>query len=715
MTEKINKHRWKFLQPEKATDYIALYNKHRERGWKELVPDTTHRQFETASEILDRMHGGQRGVLLADDVGLGKTTIAVFCALVFAGSGKDVRILAPNEMMARRWRQELEIHIEAFSRFAGHLELERAMRRIKHNIERLTPGSISVTTHQKAAQLSCDLLIVDEAHRTRSEHSTLAKQIRHHGKSVAHFLILTATPFSIDPNDLARLLSRIGGSAAEKPMRNYADMLDNLWRGKLTGEPGVLAPELTRAAREALEAMAPFVIRRGINDLPVAEQRAFGAIQDEAAGNPPVVPDSLLEAMLRTDRALALGHRCGVWDAKRRNDPRYHVANDKLKSDLADLINTMAQQNGSEAVMALSHGETALRQICANGTHPKIADTVRNTRALVEQGEKVLIFCDHHFPAEELTRTLADELRWPDKRGVLKSELWESAWSAIFSDIRKEAENSDGRDRSHDRIDNFLAWLTSCGVRLQIESWMGDKLQQIKSARPLIALLRNTPVRSLKNSSITGHAEELYRQLTDPESGSTRAILLHHEVKALPGATRIRVAAVCNPEEPYPGVIYPNEPDAILAVFNSPFGPDVLVATDRLSEGVDLHRFCRHLIHHELDPSPVRTIQRNGRLRRVNSWAARTNKPIRIFYPALQGTRDERLVNIMRQRLQNFDLLFGGIRTEISYNELDFAALAAGANSSLPSTLMKQVLDAARDDLSKLKGRLGLKRRRKSR
>ena len=71
-----------------------------------------------------------------------------------------------------------------------------------------------------------------------------------------------------------------------------------------------------------------------------------------------------------------------------------------------------------------------------------------------------------------------------------------------------------------------------------------------------------------------------------------------------------------------PKTLYTGESDIVLAVFNSPFGPDVLVATDRLSEGVDLHRFCRHVIHYELDRSPVRTLQRNGRVRRIGSWAA---------------------------------------------------------------------------------------------
>lgn len=68
--------------------------------------------------------------------------------------------------------------------------------------------------HLKAGQLACNLLIIDEAHRTRSEHSTLAQQVCRHSKTIDRVLVLTATPFSIDPKDLARLLERIGGKSA---------------------------------------------------------------------------------------------------------------------------------------------------------------------------------------------------------------------------------------------------------------------------------------------------------------------------------------------------------------------------------------------------------------------------------------------------------------------------------------------------------------------
>jgi superfamily II DNA/RNA helicase len=100
----------------------------------------------------------------------------------------------------------------------------------------------------------------------------------------------------------------------------------------------------------------------------------------------------------------------------------------------------------------------------------------------------------------------------------------------------------------------------------------------------------------------------------------------------------------------------------VISIFNSPFGPDVLVVTDKLSEGIDLHVYCCRLIHYELDPSPIRTVQRNGRIRRVHSWASVTGQPILYAYPAFGGTRDHRLVQIMKKRIDSFSLLLGGVQ-----------------------------------------------------
>jgi superfamily II DNA/RNA helicase len=125
------------------------------------------------------------------------------------------------------------------------------------------------------------------------------------------------------------------------------------------------------------------------------------------------------------------------------------------------------------------------------------------------------------------------------------------------------------------------------------------------------------------------------------------------------------VLGVCEPTEDENEArlfIHNTQPDTVISIFNSPFGPDVLVVTDKLSEGIDLHRYCRHLIHYELDPSPIRTVQRNGRVRRVNSWAAVSGQPVQYAYPAFRGTRDLRLVQIMKKRIDSLSLLLGGVQ-----------------------------------------------------
>lgn len=168
--------------------------------------------------------------------------------------------------------------------------------------------------------------------------------------------------------------------------------------------------------------------------------------------------------------------------------------------------------------------------------------------------------------------------------------------------------------------------------------------------------------------TIAEAAQRLYHALL--QSRSSRAVLKEAKEKdrleLLPGANgAARVLGVCMPSEDEKEkslFIHNQQPDTVISIFNSPFGPDVLVVTDKLSEGIDLHRYCCHLIHYELDPSPIRTVQREGRLRRVNSWAAATGQPILYAYPAFRGTRDHRLVQIMKRRIDSFSLLLGGVQ-----------------------------------------------------
>jgi hypothetical protein len=50
----------------------------------------------------------------------------------------------------------------------------------------------------------------------------------------------------------------------------------------------------------------------------------------------------------------------------------------------------------------------------------------------------------------------------------------------------------------------------------------------------------------------------------------------------------------------------------LMSAFNTPFFPEVLVASSVMAEGVDLHLHCRHAIHHDLDWNPSTLEQRTA-------------------------------------------------------------------------------------------------------
>jgi hypothetical protein len=676
---------WRFLRAERAEDYIRTYARHQKDGWKNLELPTTQRQFRTAADILNRLNAGRRGVLLADDVGLGKTTVATLCAFVVAGKHGRVRILAPNEMMATRWRQEITIHANALSEFADRLSLHAVRTNLGANVSKLNQGQIAVSTHAKATQLACDLLIVDEAHRTRSEDSQLASAIRRHRNDIGHIVVLTATPFSIDSRDLARLLTRVGADRGViKSMSAFATQLDLLWRGKALGDPSQTAAQLADSAKAAVQAIAPYVIRHGIGDLSAAERTKFGEFVDD---EPRIeIGEAMLEAMLRADRALLLGRRAKAWEKKRRNDPRYHVARGKLLADLQDLEVNLGLSESTDVPHAAEHVREALKLLEQVPVHPKVSATVAQIQHIVDSNEKVLVFCDHHIPAAELANELCRRMRRPPPRDSPVRQAWMEAWDMVLPAFGDDIGRDDGPMRQ-----SFLDWLCSDAIRSQVASWLGAPLSKTTKPLELASMLKNGKARvDAGRDSIADQGSALYQQLTDEMSRSTRTELLKGQSSSLPGASMSKVCAVCEePEDAHdPSIFFQKRPDTVLAIFDSPFGPDVLVTTDKLSEGVDLHRFCRYLIHHELDPSPVRTVQRNGRLRRVGSWAARTGKPIVVSYPALIGTRDERAVEIMQMRLRQFDLLLGGVGRDIDVDETSAVANRTSRILALARTRM---------------------------
>jgi ERCC4-related helicase len=647
---------WQFLSaPSRYVEASA-------RLERPLVLESTRRQFLTARDILARLNGSngeeaRRGILLADDVGLGKTTVAALVAWVVASAGekRGVRILAPNDVMMRRWVEELQSHIEPLQECAKHLGV-RANRVKAGRVGRLSAGSIQVVKHSYAASdfnLTCDLLIVDEAHRAKGEGSNFSNALKRQKKYARRVLILTATPFSIRLDELQRMLILIGGEAGHGPVCSFSRALDGLYSGNTARSPEVVAERLATTATAAVDALSAFVIRHGIDDLP-DEQSAFGGRAEWNIDVPAAKPEEL-ELMMRMDRALRVAKDAGSGLSKVTNDPRFHVGWRHFDAERERLQGAVPRLAEPAKAVVESQLASIKRLRAEAGIHSKMAAVAREVKATIEQGEKVVLFCHHHATAQELTACLASELPKAPASQAPDLSTWRRAWDEVLE--------AAGQDR-HEEIlrDTFIQWLCADLIRAQTWGWLcAAPASEANLAEALIKTSGHPG-----QETIAAAAQRLLKALL--QSKSSRAVLraAENRLELLPGAnSTARVLGVCTPSENEDEdslFLHNQQPDTVISIFNSPFGPDVLVVTDKLSEGIDLHRYCRHLIHYELDPSPIRTVQRNGRLRRVNSWAAVTGQPIRYAYPAFRGTRDHQLVQIMKKRIDSFSLLLGGVQ-----------------------------------------------------
>jgi hypothetical protein len=102
--------------------------------------------------------------------------------------------------------------------------------------------------------------------------------------------------------------------------------------------------------------------------------------------------------------------------------------------------------------------------------------------------------------------------------------------------------------------------------------------------------------------------------------------------------------------------------------FNTPYRPEILVSTSVGQEGIDLHRECRHVIHHDLCWNPATIEQRTGRVDRIGSKVERERMGIQngdgptleIAVPYLAATYDERMFEELYRRAQLFEVTLGG-------------------------------------------------------
>lgn len=97
----------------------------------------------------------------------------------------------------------------------------------------------------------------------------------------------------------------------------------------------------------------------------------------------------------------------------------------------------------------------------------------------------------------------------------------------------------------------------------------------------------------------------------------------------------------------------------IMLTFNTPFYPEILVASSVMAEGVDLHLNCRYVLHHDLCWNPSTLEQRTGRVDRIGAKAEMAGQPIHVYIPFIAETQDEKMYRVVMDRERWFSVVMG--------------------------------------------------------
>ncbi len=634
-------------------------------------------------------------------------------------------------------------------------DISRRLERARKELAKVTQSTWKWML--SSIELDLPLLIVDEAHRLKNNHTQISRLFARRSDDdpeagafdgiFRRMLFLTATPFELGHSELINVLERMGAVRPLDPplaqplterLQTLKDVLtaaqasaitfDTAW-GRVTNEdlsifdewsPDTPAPQgLTAAAREAWEharlavrarremhdALQPWVIRHErVHRRSYHPGRAITPDEGAEAGGL-AIPESAALPFLLAARAqsVALDEKAparplfaygiassyeafGRLGSGRQDENR---DSDEIPEDgeVLSAVDAPVQSTAPDAVSWYRQEiDRALKTTDTRDTHPKVRATVDKAAHLWLAGDKCLIFCWFIKTGEAVARALAkrvdtlilehassmlgtgdpeetrneldhisdrlfrrDSLSYERVRGQLASALTDAADG--HEDVLDLVIDAAIR---HMRTPSYLIRYTTLGSGITD----ADVLAGIDGKNPCgIVLLDRWKLFAERLAKARNQVESVTSgERHDSEFSRISAALLGAREE---DDAALRRGASLHPVRRASGQTARQVRERLIALFNTPFAPDLLVASSVMGEGIDLHQECRYVIHHDLDWNPSVLEQRTGRLDRIGALAERETKNIEVYEPYLAGTHDEKMFRVVKDRAQWFDVVMG--------------------------------------------------------
>ena len=493
-----------------------------------------------------------------------------------------------------------------------------------------------------------------------------------------------------------------------------------------------------KARRKAQDQLRPWLIRFNKTDnwagSSIERRRRFygkeicnqGSSEDGLV----VPPEQLLPFFLAARSATAPGKEllgealCSSYEAFRHTRQHNRKDRDEEESPI------MGQNK-----MDVTHSEWYLREFdqalehTTGATHPKIAATVKRVVDLWEHGEKVLVFAFYRQTCRALRVHISKEI---EKRGfdlarrrlaaAGRKDVCDHEVLQIVEKIQRrffDDKKSTGRQildvELSKIVESKLAEMPGHSLELEVHDELVDIMR--KFLRVLMTLVRFFPMHQLDTLT----SQQAVEALLDHEDGSTVSwrqkftTFIDFLVRRCSITDRNsfiesldQISTRSSPSKST-GFRFDDQSDSdeqtttfanvkvatggtdrdqrtrLMRAFNTPFFPDILVCSEVMGEGVDLHRYCRHVIHHDLAWNPSQIEQRTGRVDRLGC-KAENHHPIHVYLPYVAGASDERQFRVMRDREQWFRIVMGQDEvTKLIPND------AAGIRPNLPRQFIEQL------------------------
>ena len=371
-------------------DVVINYDKYSKR------PPLAH-QKEAIQKLVEN-----KKYILADDMGLGKTTSTIIAAL--ESGAKKILIICPATLKIN-WKREIENYSDRTIYIAEgkHFSTEHDFVIINYDILKNFHDSKKKDDSQILAS-NFDLVVIDEAHYIKNAQAQRTKLINDIVKKVDRLWLLTGTPMTSRPIDYYNLLSLVDSPVAKNWMA-YVIRYCSGYQFKV-------------GPRKVWNVM-------GSSNLEELRERTSNTITRRLKEDVLDLPDKIITPVyLRLkskDYEKLMGEYYNWYEKNRDESKSLTVQFTKL---------------------------TKVRQVVAN---EKISQTIELAENILEQGKKVIIFCN-----------------FTDSLNQIVQHFGKSAVKVDVSMTKQDRQFSVDQFQENEKIKVFVGNIKAAGVGLTL-------------------------------------------------------------------------------------------------------------------------------------------------------------------------------------------------------------------------------------------------------